>query len=204
MASSASIKIYGDYNKLQSDLENFKDNFEPLSSYEFGKMNDNIAKEWVSRFKLRMNQVAPSMAKATKKRTTSGRAYISTVSIPQKVINYDKGDTRTINLNQNPSAREWVMNKWKWNRIQSWHISRGPYSQSSHIWGGPNKPKGRLVAMSRLNKGEGSIIDDTTEEIKDFARDQIREQAPLIFKRVGGRLLGKRIYKINMQLNIGK
>lgn len=198
------IKITGDYNVLMADINRFKDNFEPLTSYEFGKMNDNIAKEYVKVFNNKMNRVAPSMAKATKKKTTSGKTYNSYVSVPQKTINYDKGDMRIININTNPSARTWVSKNWKWNKFNGWHISKGPYSNSSHIWGGPNKPKGKLVAMSRLAKGENSIIDDTTEEIKDFARNQLKEQAPVIFKRVGSRLLGKRVYRINMNIKLGK
>jgi hypothetical protein len=199
----AEIKITGDVNNLKNDLARFKDNFEPLSNYEFGKLNDNIAKEYVKVFNNKMSQVAPSMAKASKRRTTNfGGIYTSTVSVPDKVYNYDKGDVRVINLNKSSLAREWVMRKWTWNKFHSW-MANEKYANASRVYGSPNKPKGTLIAMSRLDKGKGSIINDTSEEMKDFARQQLKDEAPRIFNRVGQRLMGKRVYRINMQIKLG-
>ena len=197
------IKITGDWNILQADLKRFKDNFEPMTKYDFGKLNDGIVEEYVTVFNRSMSAVAPSMAKAFKKRTTNyAGVYTSTVSVPQKVINYDKGNPRVINLNRSSLAREWVSNHWNWTKMRGWSASQ-KWAKASHVWGGLNKPKGTIVALSRLDKGKGSIIDNTSEEMKDFARNQLREKAPEIFNIVGKRLMGKRVYRINMQIKLG-
>jgi hypothetical protein len=199
---ASGIKVTGDYNALQADLSRMGNKFEDLSGYEFGKLNNEIANHWKKGYNDKMSVVAPSMAKARLMKKTQGKVYYSFVSIPQKAINYDLGEPRQINLATNTNARNWVKRKWIWNNITSWTATKS-FSKLSYVYGGRNKPLGTIVALSRKDKGMGSIIESQSNESKQFAKSQLKEKAPKIFSRVGKSLLRKRIYKIDLNIKLG-
>ena len=199
---ASGIKVMGDYNTLQNDLARFNGQFEDLTSYEFGKLTNDIAKDWKNGYNNEMNKFAPSMAKARILKKTSGKVYTTMVSVPQKAINYDLGEPRILNLRGNTNVQEWVKRKWKWNKYTSWDATK-KYSGLSHVYGGKNKPQGTIIALSRKDKGLGSIIERQNEKSKSYAKQEFQEKAPKIFSRVGKSLLRKRIYRIGIQLNIG-
>lgn len=199
---ASGIKVTGDYNKLQADLGRMASSFEDLSSYEFGKLNTEIANHWKKGYNNKMSMIAPSMAKARIMKKTSGKVYSTMVSLPQKAINYDMGEPRQINLDSNSNAREWVKRKWVWNKYTSWKATQS-WSKLSYVYGGKNKPQGTIVALSRKDKGLGSIIEEQSKESKQFAKQQMKEKVPKIFKRVGQSLLRKKIYRIDVKMNLG-
>lgn len=190
------IKFTGDMKQLIDDLERFNDNFESLSSYDFGEMTNKIAQYYKNTLNNDVARTAPSLAKArVHKRTRSNKSYSTIISIPIKTIQYEEAPLRTINLKSNKGAREWVKRNWKWSNT-GWHPTQ-KWANRSIVRGGYESPKGTLVVMSRKLKGYGSALDRTDAAVREEAKRQMREKVPIIFNRVGKRMFGKRIYKIN-------